>query len=390
MLRDLRAGANRQQPTVDFTTYLAGFSPNVQDILGNFEFRNQIPRLYHADARGILIEKLTSPDINLSPDPVRHSDGSVNHPRLDNHGMGTIFEELVRRFNEEVGEYWTHHDAVRVMAKLVFQRIVDQITAGTYLLYDGVRAMLTVADDTLQELAAEHGKEVATRLYAQEINAETFAISKADLLLKGEGDAAENIMGPEHSTVSNDPNTGREFDLMFSSPPFGKNLKTDLERMGGKRNMRDLRSVVEHACDPEYSLLTLTRSTDGQMLFLANNPSKMRQRTRSAAASPKYATVVPCLPETPAGPKAKSAAGSPRATIFKGDRRPAAQHVQQHRHRHLSVGLTNSQHRGPRGKAQLIDATKLPLMVPTKPSHLRSTWRWHVSERVTALQSAIG
>ena len=99
-LSDLRARANRQQLTADFQAYLDGFSPNVQDILDNFEFRNQIARLSRADALGTLIEKLTSPDINLSPAPVRHADGTVKHPGLDNHGMGTIFEELVRRFND--------------------------------------------------------------------------------------------------------------------------------------------------------------------------------------------------------------------------------------------------------------------------------------------------
>ena len=284
-LRDLRARANRQQLTADFTAYLDGFSPNVQDILDNFEFRNQIPRLSRADALGTLIEKLTSPDINLSPDPVRHADGSVKHPGLDNHGMGTIFEELVRRFNEEnneeAGEHWTPRDAVRLMAKLVFQPITDQITSGTYLLYDGAcgtGGMLTVAEETLQELAAEHGKEVATHLYGQEINAETFAICKADLLLKGEGEAADNIVGgPEHSTLSNDANPGREFDFMLSNPPYGKSWKTDLERMGGKRDMRDPRFVIEHAGDPEYSLVT--RSSDGQMLFLANKLCKMKQNT---------------------------------------------------------------------------------------------------------------
>ena len=131
-LRDLRARANRQQLTVDFQAYLDGFSPNVQDILDNFEFRNQIPRLSRADALGTLIEKLTSPDINLSPAPVCNADGSVMHPGLDNHGMGTIFEELVRRFNEEnneeAGEHWTPRDAVRLMAKLVFLPIADQVT----------------------------------------------------------------------------------------------------------------------------------------------------------------------------------------------------------------------------------------------------------------------
>ncbi len=140
--------------------------------------------------------------------------------------MGTIFEELVRRFNEEnneeAGEHWTPRDAVRLMAKLVFLPIAEQISSGTYLLYDGAcgtGGMLTVAEETLRQLAAEHGKEVATHLYGQEINAETYAICKADLLLKGEGEAADNIVGgPEHSTLSNDAFPSREFDFMLSNP----------------------------------------------------------------------------------------------------------------------------------------------------------------------------
>ena len=284
-LRDLRARASRQRLEADFRAWLDGFSPNVQDILESFEFRNQIPRLSKADALGTLIEKLTSPDINLSPAPVKNHDGSVRHPGLDNHGMGSIFEELVRRFNEEnneeAGEHWTPRDAVRLMAKLVFLPVADEIKPATYLLYDGAcgtGGMLTVAEETLRQLAAEHGKDVSTHFFGQEINAETYAICKADLLLKGEGDAADNIVGgPEHSTLANDAFPSREFDFMLSNPPYGKSWKTDLERMGGKKAMRDPRFVIEHAGDPEYSLVT--RSSDGQMLFLANKLSKMKQDT---------------------------------------------------------------------------------------------------------------
>lgn len=285
-LRDLKARASQQQLKADFEAYLDGFSPNVQDILENFEFRNQIPRLSKADALGTLIEKLLSPDINLSPNPVLNGDGSVKHPGLDNHGMGTVFEELVRRFNEEnneeAGEHWTPRDAVKLMAKLLFLPIADEIESGTYLLYDaacGTGGMLTVAEETLQELARQHGKQVATHLYGQEINAETYAICKADLLLKGEGDAADNIVGgPEHSTLSNDAFPSREFDFMLSNPPYGKSWKSDLERMGGKDGIKDPRFIIEHAGDPEYSLIT--RSSDGQMLFLANMLSKMKRGTK--------------------------------------------------------------------------------------------------------------
>jgi type I restriction enzyme M protein len=285
-LRDLKARASQQQLRADFEAYLDGFSPNVQDILENFEFRNQIPRLSKADALGTLIEKFLSPDINLSPNPVLHSDSTIKHPCLDNHGMGTIFEELVRRFNEEnneeAGEHWTPRDAVKLMAKLILLPITNEIESGTYLLYDGAcgtGGMLTVAEETLQRLAASHGKQVATHLYGQDINAETYAICKADLLLKGEGDAADNIIGgPEHSTLSNDAFPSHEFDFMLSNPPYGKSWKSDLERMGGKDAIKDPRFVIEHAGDPEYSLIT--RSSDGQMLFLANMLSKMKQDTR--------------------------------------------------------------------------------------------------------------
>ncbi len=102
--------------------------------------------------------------------------------------------------------------------------------------------MLTVAEGTLRDLAAKHGKQVSTHLYGQEINAETYAICKADLLLKGEGEAADNIVGgPEWSTLSNDAFPSREFDFMLSNPPYGKSWKSDQERMGGKVGIRDPR-----------------------------------------------------------------------------------------------------------------------------------------------------
>jgi type I restriction enzyme M protein len=158
------------------------------------------------------------------------------------------------------------------MASLIFKPIADEIESGTYLIYDGAcgtGGMLTVAEDTLLDLATEHNKDVSIHLYGQEINSETYAIAKADLLLKGEGEAADNIVGgPEHSTLSNDAFPSREFDFMLSNPPYGKSWKSDLERMGGKGGMKDPRFMVEHDGDPEFSLVT--RSSDGQMLFLAN------------------------------------------------------------------------------------------------------------------------
>jgi type I restriction enzyme M protein len=284
-LRDLRNRASQSQLKADFEAYLDGFSPNVQEILENFEFRNQIPKLSKADAIGTLIEKFLDPSINLGPNPVLNGDGSQKHAGLDNHAMGTIFEELVRRFNEanneEAGEHWTPRDAVKLMAELIFTPIADRIPSGTYLLYDGAcgtGGMLTVAEETLKRLAGEQGKKVSTHLYGQEINPETYAIAKADLLLKGEGEEADNIVGgAEWSTLSNDAFPAREFDFMLSNPPYGKSWKADQDRMGGKTGLRDPRFVIDHAGDPEYSLVT--RSSDGQMLFLANLLSKMKHGT---------------------------------------------------------------------------------------------------------------
>ncbi len=275
LLRDFKARSSRQQLKDDFEAYLDGFSPNVQDILSNFEFRNQINRLSKADVLGTLIEKFLDTDINLSPNPTE------TQPGLDNHSMGTIFEELVRKFNEdnneEAGEHWTPRDAVRLMARLLFEPVADKIVSSTYLLYDcacGTGGMLTIAEEILKNIGKERGLQVETHLYGQEINAETYAICKADMLLKGDGDAADNIVGgPAHSTLSADAFRALEFNFMLSNPPYGKSWKSDLERMGGKKEIKDPRFVVHHDDDPEFSLVT--RSSDGQMLFLANMVSKM-------------------------------------------------------------------------------------------------------------------
>ena len=284
-LRDLRNATSQQQLRDNFNAYLDGFSPNVQDILEKFEFRNQIARLSTSGALDALIERFLSPAVNLSPNPVLDDDGEARLPGLDNHAMGTIFEDLLRRFNEEnneeAGEHWTPRDAVELMAKLVFLPIEDQIKASTYVLYDGALGtggMLTVAEQTLQETAEKHGERISTHLYGQEINSETYAICKADLLLKGEENADANIIGgPEYSTLSNDAFKGQTFDFMLSNPPYGKSWKTDQDRMGGKNGITDSRFIIQHAGDPEYSLIT--RSSDGQLLFLANMLSKMKADT---------------------------------------------------------------------------------------------------------------
>ncbi len=271
-LRDLKSRGSQQQLLADFEDYLNGFSQNVQDILENFKFRNQLSTLSKADALGTLINKFLDPEIDLSP------------TGIDNHAMGTVFEELVRKFNEdnneEAGEHWTPRDAVRLMANLVFLPIEDKLKSGTYLLYDcacGTGGMLTVAEETLNDIAGKRGLQIESRLFGQEINPETYAVCKADMLLKGEGTNAENIIGgAEWSTLSNDAFPAQEFDFMLSNPPYGKSWKKDLEAMGGKEGMRDPRFKVMLKGE-ELSLVT--RSSDGQMLFLANMASKMNDKS---------------------------------------------------------------------------------------------------------------
>src|SRR5712692_8621400 len=137
------------------------------------------------------------------------------------------------------------------------------------------QAFYNASPFTLHDLAHEHGKDVSIHLFGQEVNPETYAITKADLLLKGEGEEAENFC--LSSTLSQDGFPAREFDFMLSNPPYGKSWKTDLERMGGKGDLRDPRFVIEHTGDAEFSLIT--RSSDGQLMFLVNMLSKMKHGT---------------------------------------------------------------------------------------------------------------
>ncbi len=294
LLRNLTSRAHVQALRSDFEAYLDGFSPNVQEVLEKFKFRDQIKTLVDADVLGFLIEKFLDRSINLSPRPVLNADGSVRLEGLDNHSMGTVFEELIRRFNEEnneeAGEHFTPRDVVQLMARLVFLPVAEEIRSGTYLVYDGAcgtGGMLTVAEATLMELAGDHGKDVSIHLYGQEVNPETYAISKADLILKGEGVEADNIRFG--STLSADAFSSREFDFMLSNPPYGKSWKSDLERMGGKSGMTESRFFVEHGDDPDCSLIT--RSSDGQMMFLANMLSKMKTPSEQTPIGSRIAEV---------------------------------------------------------------------------------------------------
>jgi type I restriction enzyme M protein len=284
-LQDLTSRTNQQQLKLDFITYLDGFSKNVQEIIDKFKFRNEIDTLAENDILGMLIAKFVDPRINLSSRPVLNDDGSIKLPALDNHSMGTVFEELLRRFNEEnnvteAGEHFTPRDIVELMAELAIAPVADQITDSTYRIYDGAcgtGGILTVAEKRMLSIAEDYGKKVSIYLFGQELQPETYAIARSDMMIKGEGAQAERIA--YGSTISADAFPHETFDFMISNPPFGTPWKKDLEAWGlkDKKDITDSRFVFSWNGDPEYSVIP--NIGDPQMLFLANNISKMKTGT---------------------------------------------------------------------------------------------------------------
>lgn len=284
-LKDLKSRTNSQQLKLDFIAYLDGFSANVQDIITKFKFRNEIDTLVEGGVLGLLIEKFVDNRINLSNRPVLFDDGSVRLPALDNHSIGTVFEELLRRFNEEnnvteAGEHFTPRDIVTLMAEIAFVPIMDKITDSSYLIYDGAcgtGGILSVSEERLQQLAEARGKRINTHIFGQELQPETYATCKSDLLIKGDGEEANNISFG--STISEDGKAGMKFDFCISNPPFGTPWKRDLENWGlkDKKDITDGRFLITYDGNPAYSLVP--NIGDPQMLFLANNISRMKDTT---------------------------------------------------------------------------------------------------------------
>lgn len=364
LLKDLTSRAKAQTLKADFIAYLDGFSPNVQVILDKFKFRNQIDTMVVADILGAVIGKFTSSDINLSPNPIYKDDEKtiLKHPGLDNHGMGTIFEELIRKFNEEnneeAGEHWTPRDVVELMADLVFMPIADKIKDASYSCYDGAcgtGGMLTVAQDRLLTLAKRRGKEVAIHLFGQEINPETYAICTADMLLKGDGEEAEHIM--YGSTLSDDQHASRQFDFMLSNPPYGKSWKTDAEKMGGKKEILDTR--FNTYLEGGDVMPMIPRTSDGQLLFLLNNVAKMKKDTELGSR----------IAEVHNGSSiftgdAGSGESNARRYLIENDLVEAIISLPENMFYNTGIGtfiwiLSNKKEERRKGKIQLIDATSM-------------------------------
>ena len=257
-------------------TYLDGFSSDVQDIISKFKLRNQLETMEEGNITFPLIEKFCTSTINLSPKPVVDKDGNIVMEGLTNLGMGYVFEELIRKFNEEnneeAGEHFTPREIIKLMTHLIFDPIKGKIKDGTYLIYDpacGSGGMLTEAE----HFALEINPKATFHLYGQEVNPETFAICKADMLIKEE-DPDKIAFG---STLSNDGFSNLQFDFMLSNPPYGKTWKIDQPAIVDKKEIIDHRFKIG-----------VPRVNDGQLLFLMNMVSKMKKDSELGS---RFATI---------------------------------------------------------------------------------------------------
>lgn len=259
----------------NFVEYLNGYSENVKDVLLNFDYYAKAERLAKNDRLLAVIEKITDPHINLTDRPATDPDG-LPLPPLSNIAMGTIFEELLRKFNEEnneeTGAHFTPRDAIALLARLVFEPVKDNLPP-TISLYDpaeGSGGMLTEGRDYLLSLGIS---PIAIQLYGTEINPETYAICKADLIIKGVDPSGMHL----GNTITDDHFRGKSFGYCITNPPYGKSWKTDKPRIYHDGALTDHRfelPLINFRGEKEYLDCT-PRTSDGQLLFILEEVNKM-------------------------------------------------------------------------------------------------------------------
>lgn len=291
----LRGETNTLRLKQNFLEYIDGFSKDVQDIIEKFRFKQQVDNLCDAGRLGSLIEKFTDENINLGIHPIRNAKGEILQPGVDNHTIGTLFEQLLRKFNEEnsvteAGEHFTPRDYVALLADIAVLPIAEHIESATYSIYDaacGTGGILSVAEQRIRSIADQYHKQVKIDLYGQELQPDTYATCKADLMLSSEGSSfsykhagADRERFYYGSTISRDGHPGMCFDFCISNPPFGISWKEDLKAWGlsykEKDRISDTRFVLSGGKGREL-LSFVPNIGDPQMLFLANNLSRMKQ-----------------------------------------------------------------------------------------------------------------
>ena len=279
---------NQEILLANFEDYLNGFSRNVKEIIVNFKLRDQVRHMASKDVLLNVLEKFTSPHINLTPFEKNEPDGR-KLPPLSNLGMGYVFEELIRRFNEEnneeAGEHFTPREVINLMTHIVFEPVKENLPP-VITIYDpacGSGGMLTESQNFIKDEEGEIRAMGDVYLYGKEINDETYAICKSDMMIKGNN--PENIrLG---STLARDEFSGTHFDYMLSNPPYGKSWASDLKYIKDGKDIIDPRFQIrlKNYWSIDEDADATPRSSDGQLLFLMEMVSKMKSLSQSARGS---------------------------------------------------------------------------------------------------------
>ncbi|NOZ91081.1 MAG: SAM-dependent DNA methyltransferase [Epsilonproteobacteria bacterium] len=348
----------------NFNEYLNGFSQNVQEIIEKFNLKAQIRHMAKKDVLLDVLEKFTSPDINLTNKEKLDSQGNILPP-LTNLGMGYVFEELIRKFNEEnneeAGEHFTPREVIELMTHIIFEPIKDKLPP-IITIYDpacGSGGMLTESQNFIKDIDGEIQAKGDVYLYGKEINDETYAICKSDMMIKG--DNPENIKNG--STLAIDEFSGMKFDFMLSNPPYGKSWKSDEKYIKDGKDIIDPRFIVKltnYWGEVEEAPAT-PRSSDGQLLFLMEMVDKLKPTTQSSIGS-RIASVHngSSLFTGDAG----GGESNIRRYIIENDLLEAI--IQLPNNLFYNTGITtyiwilnNNKEQNRKGKVQLIDANKL-------------------------------
>jgi len=289
LLRLKETATNNQQILqANFDDYLNGFSNNVKEIINKFKLKSQVQHMATKDVLLDVLEKFTSPHINLTPHEKEDPDGRKLEP-LSNLGMGYVFEELIRKFNEEnneeAGEHFTPREVIELMTHIIFEPVAKKLPP-VMTIYDpacGSGGMLTESQNFVKDEAGTIKAKGDVYLYGKEINDETYAICKSDMMIKGND--PENIR--VGSTLSTDEFAGTTFDFMLSNPPYGKSWSSELKYIKDGKDVIDPRFKIKlnDYWGEETEVDATPRSSDGQLLFLMEMVTKMKSKKQSKHGS---------------------------------------------------------------------------------------------------------
>ncbi|ADB42217.1 type I restriction-modification system subunit M [Spirosoma linguale] len=279
---------NQQLLEANFTDYLDGFSDNVKEIIRKFNLKSQVKHMANKDVLLDVLEKFTSPTINLTPFEKLDPEGR-KLPALSNLGMGYVFEELIRKFNEEnneeAGEHFTPREVIDLMTHVIFEPIKDRLPP-VMTIYDpacGSGGMLTESQNFIKDEDGLIRAKGDVYLFGKEINDETYAICKSDMMIKGND--PENIKNG--STLSTDEFAGKQFDFMLSNPPYGKSWASEQRHIKDGNEVIDsrFRIKLKNYWGVEEDADAIPRSSDGQLLFLMEMVSKIKPLAASPSGS---------------------------------------------------------------------------------------------------------